>query len=186
MIWNVKRRFLTTVTRSGTKMIVVSAATTSTTNMTGLLTITRGSSLANAAPTAGHTIFGSNRVGVPLRVAEVSMAGSGSIRREQGAGGHREMLGDGSERERREEREAADDHDHADREPNEQAPGGGERAGRRRHRLLRGKRPGDRHGWDDHQEAADEHRDRAGEVVEQGVPGQPRERRAVVAGLRRV
>ena len=39
---------------------MVSAATTSTTNITGLLIITRGSSLTKAEPIAGITIFGSS------------------------------------------------------------------------------------------------------------------------------
>src|SRR4029450_9149447 len=59
---------------SRTKMIVVSAATTSTTNMTELLISVRGSSLTKAEPTAGHTIFGSNRAdtGIRLRVVAIS------------------------------------------------------------------------------------------------------------------
>ena len=68
---------------------------------------------------------------------------------------HREMLDDGSERERGEEGEAADDQDHADEQADEQAAGGRERAGRGGNALLRDERAGDRHGRDDHEEAAD-------------------------------
>ena len=50
------------VTRSRRKMTVVSAATTSTTNITGFLIISRGSSLTKAEPIAGTTIFGSSIV----------------------------------------------------------------------------------------------------------------------------
>ena len=103
-----------------------------------------------------------------------------------GAGGHREMLDDRSERERREEGQAADDQDHADDQADEQAAGGRERAGRWRNRFLLRERAGDRHGRDDHPEAADEHRDGAGDVVEERVAGEAREGRAVVAGLRGV
>jgi len=42
------------------KITVVRAATTSTTNITGLLIISRGSSFATAEPIAGSTIFGSS------------------------------------------------------------------------------------------------------------------------------
>ena len=44
------------------KMIVVSAATISTTNITGLRISTRGSSLTNACPIAGTRIAGSSIV----------------------------------------------------------------------------------------------------------------------------
>src|SRR6185295_2202760 len=62
MIWKVKPRLAPPVTRSRMKMTVVSAATISTTNITGLLIISRGSSLAKAEPIAGTTIFGSSIV----------------------------------------------------------------------------------------------------------------------------
>ena len=52
--------------------------------------------------------------------------------------------------------------------------------------LLGRERAGDRHGRDDHPEAADQHRDGAGDVVEERVAGQAGEGRAVVAGLRGV
>ena len=54
------------------KMTVVSAATTSTTNITGFLIMTRGSSLTKAEPIAGTTIFGSVSVvtGIRLRMRE--------------------------------------------------------------------------------------------------------------------
>ena len=44
---------------------VVSAATTSTTNMTGFLIMSRGSSLAKAEPSAGQMILGSANVATP-------------------------------------------------------------------------------------------------------------------------
>ena len=51
-------------------MTVVSAATTSTTNMTGFLASVRGSSLTKAEPMAGPTIFGSSKAeaGTRLRI----------------------------------------------------------------------------------------------------------------------
>src|SRR6516162_3758891 len=101
-------------------MTVVSAVTTSSTNITGFLISLRGSSFTKAEPIAGSTILGScsAEAGVRLRSVEVSMTWlRTSVRCEQGAGGHREMLDDGAERERRKERQPADDHDHADHQP---------------------------------------------------------------------
>ena len=56
-------------------MIVVSAVTISSTNITGFLISVRGSSLTNAEPMAGITIFGSSsaETGIRLRIFEVSM-----------------------------------------------------------------------------------------------------------------
>src|SRR4051812_17578139 len=62
MIWKVKLRFWPPPKRSRISSTVVSAATTSTTNMTGFLTIVRGSSFANEAQIAGTTILGSKRL----------------------------------------------------------------------------------------------------------------------------
>ena len=60
MIWKAKPRCSPPVTRSRRNIAVVSAATTSTTNITGLLIMILGSSLAKAEPIAGITIFGSS------------------------------------------------------------------------------------------------------------------------------
>src|SRR5262245_49943467 len=108
-------------------MTVVSTVTTSSTNMTGFFISTRGSSLTKAEPIAGTTILGSisAETGMRLRIMEVSMDGdSRSIGCEQSSGGHREMLDDRSECERREEGQPADDHDHAHHQADKQAAGG--------------------------------------------------------------
>src|ERR1019366_4210495 len=68
MIWKVKARLAPPVTRSRRKITVVSVATTSTTNITGLLIITLGSSLAKAEPMAGITIFGSSIAETGIRL----------------------------------------------------------------------------------------------------------------------
>ena len=60
---------------------------------------------------------------------------------------------------------------------------GRERAERRRDAALGGHRAGQGEDRDDHPVAADEHRERPGDVVEGRVAGQPGEGRAVVAGL---
>ena len=79
------------------------------------------------------------------------------------------MLDDGPEREHGEECQAADDQNDADHQADEQAARGRERARRRRDALLLDERTGDRHGRDDHEEAADKHRDRAGDVEEHRI-----------------
>src|SRR5262245_14353069 len=94
------------------RTIVVRMVTISSTNMTGFLICARGSSLTKAEPIAGSTILGSNKAetGWRLRMTCVVSMGvdSQSIRCEQRAGRHREMLDDRSKRERGEEREPAD------------------------------------------------------------------------------
>ena len=59
---------LAAVARSRRKMTVVSAATTSTTNITGFLIMSRGSSLRIAEPIAGITIFGSSIAETGIRL----------------------------------------------------------------------------------------------------------------------
>src|SRR5215510_7100149 len=189
MIWNVKNRFSPPMISSRTKMIVVSAATTSTTNMTGFLISVRGSSLAKAEPTAGHTIFGSNSAdtGVRLRVVAISsdMDVTPKLVRhcEQGAGLHREMLDDRPERERGKVDEAANDEDHADEEADEQRAVGWERTCRGRHGLLHDQGARHRHHRNDDEVASDQHRQAARRVVPRRIPGESGEGRAVVAGL---
>src|ERR1700689_5058211 len=189
MIWKVKARFSPPVTRSRMKITVVSAATTSTTNITGLLIITRGSSLRNDEPMAGSTIFGSSIADTGFCFCNFMTSMDvtpNCVRSEQVACGHREVLDDRPERPRREEGQAADDQDDADDEADEQAAGGRQRAGRRRNRLLAGERARDRHRRHHHEEAADEHGARQCQIVEEGIAGEAGEGRAVVAGRRGV
>src|ERR1700675_2914742 len=117
------------IARSRIRITVVSAVTISSTNITGFLISVRGSSLTKAEPTAGTTIFGSNSAdtGMLLRRDKVSIeVAPDLIGRKQSAGVDREALHDRAERERREEGEAADDHDHADDQADEQAAAGRE------------------------------------------------------------
>ena len=67
MIWKVKPRLAPPVNRSRRNRIVVSAATTSTTNITGLRIITRGSSFRNDWPMAGNRMAGSSRLDLASR-----------------------------------------------------------------------------------------------------------------------
>src|SRR5882672_4330347 len=187
MIWNVNPRFAPPVTRSRTKMTVVSAATTSTTNITGLLIIRRGSSLTKADLIAGTRIFGSSIVDAVTFFCSFMASMEVTPKRdlsEQVVGVHREVLDDRTERQRREEGETTDDQDDADDETDEQTAGGREGAGRCRNRLLGRERTRNCHRRDDHEEAADEHRTGERQVVKEGVAGQPCEGRAVVASRR--
>src|SRR5690242_681488 len=96
------------------------------------------------------------------------------------------MLDDWTEGECREEREAADDNDHTHDQADEQAARGREGASRGRNRLFGRERARDRHCRNDHPEPANQHRDGAGEIVEEGVASQAGESRAVIGGLRRI
>src|SRR5215218_3787172 len=147
---------------------------TRTTNITGLRTWTRGSSLPKAAPTAARTIAGSNSFfGVAMgRLSE------------QLAGALEQVLDDRPEGERREEGEGADDHDHADQQADEQGGVGREGPRPGRDLLLGGQAAGDGQDGQDRQEAPGEQRQRPGQVVEGRVAGQAGEGRAVVVGHR--
>src|SRR6185369_4132020 len=139
MIWNVNPRFAPPVTRSRRKMTVVSAATTSTTNITGLLIIRRGSSLTKADLIAGTRILGSSIADAVTFFCSFMASMEVTPKRdlsEQGVGVHREMFDDRPKGQRREEGETANDQDHADNEPDEQPAGCRERTCRRRNRLL--------------------------------------------------
>jgi len=74
-IWNSKPRCCPPVRRSRIRITVVSAVTTSSTNITGFFISVRGLSLAKAEPTAGQTIFGSVSAvtGIRLRSLAVSI-----------------------------------------------------------------------------------------------------------------
>ncbi|MGY4326638.1 hypothetical protein ACVWWG_001055 [Bradyrhizobium sp. LB7.2] len=82
MIWKVKPRPAPPVRTSRRKIAVVSAATTSTTNITGFFTISRGSSLVKEALIAGTTMFGSSIADIDARLCSfiVSMEVAPTIR----------------------------------------------------------------------------------------------------------
>ena len=78
------------------KIRVVSAATISTTNITGFLIIARGLSLTNDCPIAGRRIAGSSTVDWDARILlRVSMGLAACVK--EGAGVHREVLDDRAE-----------------------------------------------------------------------------------------
>src|SRR6185312_5966060 len=150
---------------------VVRKLPTYTTNITGLRSINRGSSLRNESLIAGRTILGSNR-DVLRRDMSIS------------SGQHLQVLDDGAERQRREKGQGADQHDDADQQDDEQRSMGGQRAGTRGHQLLARQRPGNGKGRNGQPETGDEHVDGTGDVVEGGVGADSSERAAVVVPLR--
>ena len=74
MIWKVNPRSGPPVKTLRMKMTVVNAATTSTTNITGFLTITLGSSFTKAEPIAGTTILGSSMADTGTRFCSFNVS----------------------------------------------------------------------------------------------------------------
>src|SRR6266404_2847443 len=111
------------------KRTVVRVATTSTVNITGFRTMTRGSSFLKASSRAALSIAGSPRVetAVRRRCCE-SVSSMVCPRLKQGSGAHRGLLDQRAERQCREVGETADDHDHADHQTHEQRAVGREGA----------------------------------------------------------
>src|ERR1700676_4111181 len=116
---------------------VVSALPTSTTNITGFLATTRGSSLVMESRSARLTIGGSKSgLGFALSAMLPPRARIAPVALENGARLHEEVLDDGAEGERREEGQRADDEDDADEQHDEERCVHRERPRRHRHDLL--------------------------------------------------
>src|SRR6185436_20227596 len=120
------------VASAWTSRIVVNRLPISTTNMTGLRIMRRGSSLPNASRIARRTIRPSSS-GRSVTRGWLDMTSSGS-RMEH------EVLGDGPQRQGGHERQRADQQHHADEQRHEQRAGGRQGPRRRRHDLLAGER----------------------------------------------
>src|SRR5438876_2362163 len=155
---------------SRSQIAVVRTLPISTTTRTGFFATRCGASFLNDSRIAGRRIDGSR---------SESCFALGAISEDPSCSG-REMLHDRAERERGKERERADDEDHRDEQTDEETAVRREGAGTRRSHLLVHHRSGDGDGRDHHQEAADEHVRPEGQVVEERVRVQSRERRAVV------
>src|SRR6204780_2514171 len=187
----------TTVSHSQTTMVQLNAegermavymhskAPTSTTNMTGFLTWTRGSSFLNASGVDRHSIFGSSRPPPTLRgsVACLEGAGAGTPGVSVVTDISVKSFCERAQRERGEVGQADEDEDHADEHGDEQRRSRIERPGTGRHRRLSGQRPGQAQGEDLRREPAEQHRDAAGDLVEGGSRAQAGEGRPVVVGL---
>src|SRR5262245_11403163 len=138
------------VTASLITNTVVSAAPTSTTNITGFLATTLGLSLTKDSFVARRRISGSKsgRARTPLEMSCVPSALISGLRFCGGAvrvdilkhlpAEHVEMLNYGSERECREIRQCANDHDCSDEQNHEQGAMRRESAARYRNELLPG------------------------------------------------
>src|ERR1700694_6122665 len=122
--------------------IVVITEPTSTTNITGLRAIRRGSSFLKLAPIAGMRIVRSVRLLRPFRRSRFWICSFISL--VQVAGSQLELLEDRTQRQGWEEREGADDHHDADQQADEQGTVGGKRAaaGGGGPPLGRARRPG--------------------------------------------
>src|SRR5450759_4210925 len=169
-----------------TTIRVTRAAVSSTTNMTGFLMRCRGSSLRTAFGMAERSRSGSmtprGRGGwadglPPRRVTKrwnrrvprprsMDRRGVMTLMSEELPCILEQLLHDRPQREGREERQGADDDDHADQEDAPQHARGRERAEGRRHPSLGRHRACQRQDRDDHPVATDQHRQRAGDVVE--------------------
>src|SRR5262245_41668058 len=173
-IWNWKARLPPPVTTSRTRKMVVIAAPTSTTNITGFFISVSGFSFANEARTARLTISGSNRGrdrASFLGRSEVGSSGGicgvtvGSVvvvamlLAPKLSAVHQEMLDDRTERKRREEGQRTNDQDGADEQSDEQRSVRGKCSRGRRDFLLGGEASGRGKQRDQEQESADPHRE---------------------------
>src|ERR1700736_3545907 len=165
--------------RPAMNTIVVMTEPTSTTNITGLRAIHRGFSFLKLAPIAGTRMARSVRLLPRPRRRWRSWTFS-FISLVQVSCSQLELLEDGPKRKRREERERADDQDHADEQADEERPIGGKCARAGRNDLLARERAGQGEDGDHLEEAPDPQRRRAGGVVVDRVSGQAREGAAVV------
>src|SRR5689334_3587718 len=165
----------------------VSTAPTSTTNMTGFLTWTRGSSFLNASGSDFHSCFGSSSP-PPIRCGWPSPclkpAGAGAPELSVVTAISVQSFCERAQRERGEVGQADEDEDHADEHADEQRRSRIERARGLRYRGLPGQRPGQRQGEDLRREPAEQHHDAAGYLVPSGRRAQAGERRPVVVAHR--
>src|SRR5579885_2783697 len=162
--------------RSRARISVTASAVTSTTNITGFFTCTRGSNLVNEAANASRTIFLSHN-GVALRsaIGKTSLKQLVEPARCQG-----EMFDDRTQRIGREEGQRRDDDDHADQQQHEDQTVGRKRSGARRNRLLGDQRTRQRQYWHLHQEAPEQHHEGERHVVEGRIGIETGEGRSVV------
>src|ERR1019366_9163476 len=121
LIWNVKPARAAPVAISRAARMVVIAAPTSTTNMTGFFIMVRGFSLTNESLSARFTIGGSNsgRAREPFLGISVTGSTAGGVivvaigsSAPKSACVHQEMFHNRPQRECREESERPHDHDH--------------------------------------------------------------------------
>src|SRR5215468_9055240 len=157
--------------------IVVSAAPTSTTNITGFFATWRGFSLRNDSFVARLTISGSNRgrVRTPFEMSSVASVFALSLGSCGGAVTvaiskhlsvqHLKMLNDRPKRKSREVGQRADDDDGSDKKNDEQRTMSRQRAARHWNQFLPGQAAGDRKCRDNEQKSSDQHVNAERQVV---------------------
>src|SRR5579875_968913 len=170
VICRLKRKWV----RSRTSKTVVMTLPTSTTNMTGLPIMWRGSSLRSASRAARRTIL-------PSQTARLELLPAISIASECLACCQQQVLQDRPQAQRREEGQRTDDDDHTDQKRGEQRGRDRKSAQGWRHIFLLRQIARDGEHGNDHEEASEQHIEAKADVVPRGVDGQAAEGRAVVA-----
>src|SRR5215472_16655053 len=173
----------------------VPSAATSTTNMTGFRSLTRGFSFLNASGSDFHRILGSSSPPPILRpwaspkLLESPVPARGDDPPEPPAGCgvlvtaiSVQSFCERAQGERREVGQADEDQHHADDHPHEQRRSGVEGACARGHRLLSGQRAGQAKREDLRREPAEQHHEAAHDLVPGSGRAQPGERGPVVVG----
>src|SRR5271154_4685249 len=149
---------------------VLMAAPTIVTNMTGFLTINRGSSLRNVSPSAGTRILGSKIETdlVAIKLKQVSFQ-------------HQKMFDNRTERERGQKGQRADENHRADEQQHEGQIGHGKSSGAGRNNFFLRERSGEREQRHNHSEASEQHVKAERRVPPRRICVQSGERAAVVA-----
>src|SRR5262245_61596299 len=161
-------------TTDWSQISVVRTLPISTTNITGFLIISRGSSFRKLSTIAARRTAGSH--------AETARTLLEDMASEHLSGLRSEVLDDRPQAEGREESQGADDHDDPHQQGREQRAPRGKRPGAGGSSLFPGQDPRDRERGDDHPEPADQHGQAEGGVVPGRIRVQAAERRAVVSG----
>src|SRR6516164_7093826 len=161
----------------------VTSAPTSTTNMTGLRSWTRGSSFLNASGSDFHRILGSSSPPPILRPwASAELLESPPVCGVVVTAISVQSFCERAQGERGEVGQADEDQHHADDHPYEQWRSGVERAGARGHRLLSGQRASQAEREDLRHEPAEQHHEAAHDLVPGSGRAQAGERGPVVVG----
>ena len=171
--------------------MVVITLPISTTNITGFLTCTRGSSFLNDSGIAPRMILGSQIEMAPLRRVFHCLISNSSVRvlvciSERPPRLHQQLFDNRSQRVRREVGQGPHDQDDPNQQAHEQRARGGERPQSSGHDPLLDQRAAKGHDGDQEGEAADQHGEGPRPVVERRVAVDAGEGRPVVAVTRRV
>src|ERR1700676_3183550 len=160
--------------------MVVSNAPTSTTNITGFLTMARGSSFRNESAVARVRIFVSVRD--CFRTCE-----TGSMKTSEGFPCcHQQVFENGPETQGREKGESSDNDNGGDEQTREQSAGHWEGANGFRNDSFLCEASGDSQYWNDHEKAAQQLGNGSAGVVPHGIRVQAVECRSVISRRRHI